>query len=397
MTYTLGTHYHKSYVFKESLTTEEYFSLSADDDVVGIWEIPQVIYQIPKLTETTMNVNLYGDMSDAMQETKTQALIDEGYAGANTIIVIIDDFPDAETFFDYLPYAWYERILHYPTDYHSGSGMHGIMTAGIAGYVSPESKLYLIEMNDPLSAFEEVLTIKETYSNYDIVCSNSYVFDASAYYYPEHPVNRKIRETANEDIIVVFGAGNWGKEGEHNPSWTLDGGYDARRDMFPIGSEIGYPAVFDEIISVAGCNAYCDKILSYSSLGRGVDDHDEPDVSAPTHHYFPYSPYDALTLGTSASTPFMAGICANILSGRDVDTQRMIGAIRAYSKDAGETGYDKEFGFGIVDATAIFENYYVWIPPVEQSMDLYLYVISIGMLGIGIVFNKKEELLNIIG
>jgi len=387
MTFQKGTHYQKSFVFKKTLTSEEYIGYASDNNVLGLWDIPKAIYQKPALTSTGYTSEL-GDMQDALFSTKTTELVSQGHNGHDTIVVIIDDFPSSDSFYDYIPVSWNDRIIHYPDV--PDSGTHGIMTAGIVGGVSPNTKLYLIEFGDPIQDFQTILDLKQEYPNYDIISSNSYVYSGTAYYDSNHPVHRKILEVADNDIAVLFGAGNWAHVGEHNPQWTFEVGYDTRNYMFERDSEIGYPAVFDEVISVAGCNAFCDKILSYSSMGRGVDNNDEPDISAPTHHVYEYSPYE-ITMGTSASCPFMAGICANILSGKEMDTDRLVGSIHSYSTDRGNNGFDDEFGFGVVDAKNIFDNYDNWVPLPEEN-SFYLYISSACMLGIGGVLFSKDKI-----
>ncbi|MBS3748181.1 MAG: S8 family serine peptidase [Candidatus Thermoplasmatota archaeon] len=393
LTYKHGSRYEKSYTFKETLTKQEYVSFAKNEDIIGIWDVPTILFQKPNLMETT--TYQYGTMSDALQSTNTVTAVNQGDNGDNTIIVVIDAFPSESTFYDYIPNQWKNRIIHYPTD--TMNHAHGIMTAGIAGYVSPNAKLYLISSNqDPISNFEKIKQLKNQYPNHNIICSNSYVFTGTCYYDSNHPVNRKILETANENIIVLFGAGNWAKENEHTPQWTLDVGYDSRNYMFERDSQIGYPAVFDEVISVAGCNAYGNKIVSYSSLGRGVDNNDEPDVSAPTHHYYENSPYNQLTIGTSASTPFMAGIIANVLTNKDADTNRMVGTIHQTSLDKGKSGFDEEFGYGIADTIKIINIYDSWIPIPKNESNIF-YILSISLIVIGGILYKKNDIVNVIG
>lgn len=383
MTYKKGLHYQHSYIYQATLTEREYVELSAMDDIVGIWRMPRPI--IPDY-DFFLKYITEGDMDDAMQYSGATQLISEGHDGTGTIIVIIDLFPEQSYFNDYFPTSWNTRILRYAGGPYDNSAIHGIMTTSIAATVSPQSKLYLINMAeenyDLVSYFQTMLNLKNQYPDYNIVSSNSYVMAGLDYTWDESPANRKILEVAHNDIIVCFGAGNWGKEGDHDPQWTLDGGYDERAGNYI--EQIGYPAVFNEVISVAGCNAFCDKILTYSSIGPGVDDHDEPDVSAPTHFDFSYSPYGA-SVGTSGSTPFMAGICSLILTNHDPETDRMVGAIHSSSTDKGESGFDYEFGYGVVDADKLIIGYETWIPTPENEPFLYGIFSGLGLIGIGSV------------
>jgi hypothetical protein len=395
LTFQRGTRYEKSFVFTKELTKNEYISLARNDDVIGIWDIPRIMFQNLNVY-SNVGYQDYGDMDDAMSSTNTDSLISQGQNGENTIIVIIDGFPSESEFYQYFPDDWRNRVLHYPSEYQDSK--HGIMTASISAYVSPKSKLYFLQTDDDMfSNMDMILGLKKQYPDHSIVSSNSYVFTGTMYYNDNHPLNRKILEVADNGIAVVFGAGNWAHEGEHNSQWTMNVGYDSRNGMFNRNSEIGYPAVFNKVVSVSACNAYGDKILSYSSLGPGVDGYDEPDVSAPSNHHFMYSPYDGLTSGTSASTPFMAGIIADILTNKDCDSERLVGVIHQTSNDLGKTGFDDEFGYGVVDALGIYNSYDAWIPTPTEKQEIYVYGISIIMIIFGFILIEKDEILKIIG
>ena len=386
VTYKTGTQYHKSYVYRAELSPAQLSQLSYDKDVVGIWEIPEIKYM--NIPMTTGIQEDYGNMQTALESTGVTQLFNMGLTGNNTIIAIIDDFPPEDVFLQYFP--WQNRILHYPEETNANA-QHGIMTACIASEVAPDAKLYLINYNkNPVEAFDEILSLKQKYPGYQIVSSNSYMFFGTTYFVPDDIVNRKILEVADNDIIVCFAAGNFAHPGEHNPSWTLDVGYDMRNGWFEKNEEIGYPAVFNNIISVAGCNAYNNKILSYSSIGRGVGGFDEPDISAPTHFIYLKSPWGA-SVGTSGSCPFLAGVCADILSDKKAETTRMVGAIHSYSKDRGKQGFDVEFGYGVIDAVELYNQYDNWTPPPQSRPDIILLSSGAGMIGVGVVFRKKEE------
>jgi len=382
LTYKEGNYYYKSYVYKATLTKEEYLKLASMDDVIGIWDVPTI--RLTKLTG--VEETLYGNMEDALHSTAVDNLIAQGKNGTNTIIAIIDYFPPQAIFFSYFPRSWADRILHYPSE--TFDELHGVMTASISAKVSPNAKLYLVTLRDDiLQSYQEVIDLVDLYPGYKIICSNSYCLEGWAYYMPNHVVNRKVLEMVDKGIYVLFAVGNWAHEGEHNPAWTLDVGYDARNIFYGRDEEIGYPAVFNSVISVAGCSSDAKYILSYSSLGRGVDNHDEPDVSAPTHFSYEYSPYDAI--GTSASCPFMAGICANILTDKDVTPYQLVEAIHRYSMDRGYRGFDVEFGYGIVNATMLYDE--VENVPPRTVSPMTMYMAGVSLIGIGIVFRFGEE------
>lgn len=384
LTYQSGLYFHKSYIYKTELTEEEYDQVISQPEVIAIWEVPEI-----KLIDNEWSFS--GNMADAKKSTRVTELVATGNNGKGTIIVIIDNFPTETEFYSYFPSEWSTRVIHYPANPDPGAE-HGIMTASISAEIAPDAELYLIDYRiDPVTNFDTVQNIKNLYPNHQIICSNSYVFVGSSYYNSDDPVNRKILETAKENIIVLFAAGNFAHEGEHDGRWLLDVGYDRRACMYGRDAEIGYPAAFNHVISVAGCASDGRSIVSYSSLGRGIGNNDEPDVAVPTHFTYGNSPYGG-SLGTSGSCPFMAGICANVLTDRDAETLRMVGTIHSQSTDRGYAGFDDEFGYGVVDAVKLYEGYPNWIPSIYEAPSPYLIFLGIGLTGIGYVAQKHDEI-----
>jgi hypothetical protein len=390
----MTSQYHKSYVYRSTLSPQQVSKLSYQEQVVGVWKVPDVKYMFPRDLAMNTDTDL-GDMSDSLFSTKVSLLHSQGIKGNNTIIAIIDDFPSQEKFYDFFPSSWSDRIIHYPNQT-SSSAQHGIMTTSIASEVAPKAKLYLMHYNqDPVELFHQVLSLQDEYPDHDIVCSNSYIFTGVTYYSPESVINRKILELTDNDIAVLFAAGNFAHSGEHNSQWTLNVGYDSRNSYFDEDEEIGYPATFDSVISVAGTNSFSDKILSYSSIGRGVGSNMEPDVAAPTHFPYVKSPYLS-ALGTSASCPFMAGVCSLILSQHDAENRRLVGSIHSYSVDLGEEDFDIEFGYGAVDADKLNNNYEDWTPPPQESNGVMFVGAGIVMVGVGLVLRRRRSFEEII-
>lgn len=391
MTFKQNGHYRQSYVYIDTLTQQEYASLAGSDNIIGIWDVPEMILSSDYTSPPQYG---YGNMSIALSSTNSNVLTNMGYTGQNTITVIIDEFPPESVFYTYFPSVWSDRVIHYPSDNLASNQLHGVMTAGVAASVSPDTLLYLMAWDgDPVGMFQTIIGLRTLYPEYDIISSNSYSVLGGVYHEKNHVFNRKIVETVDNGVIVVFAAGNWARPGDHPFEWTTNFGYDPRAENF--NPQMGYPNTLKEVISVGGSHAYNEYIVSYSSPGRGVGNNDKPDICAPTHFYFDYTPYsDGLATGTSTSCPFMAGVIANVLSGKTLDVDRLIGSIHTYSTDRGKPGYDTSFGFGVVNAENLFENYDNWIPTddSEHLSGLHMYSLSFILLGIGIVVYNKQKL-----
>ena len=164
LTYKMGNYYYKSYVYKTTLTKEEYLKLASMDDVIGIWDVPTV--RLTKLTGA--GEFFYGNMEDALRSTSVENLVAQGKDGTNTIIAIIDYFPSQTIFYSYFPRSWSDRILHYPSE--TFDELHGVMTASIAAKVSPNAKLYLVALKDDImQSYQEVINLVNIYPDHKIL------------------------------------------------------------------------------------------------------------------------------------------------------------------------------------------------------------------------------------
>ena len=118
---------------------------------------------------------------------------------------------------------------------------------------------------------------------------------------------------------------------------------------------VGFPGGFEECLSVAAVDR-SRKIARFSSRGRRVD------VSAPgvdVLSCYPPRSYARLS-GTSMATPFVAGVVALLVSREKAlgkVTVRSIadlrGRIKETAVDAGETGFDTAYGYGLIDPDAL--------------------------------------------
>ncbi|TES95370.1 MAG: hypothetical protein E3J90_09830 [Promethearchaeota archaeon] len=145
-----------------------------------------------------------------------------------------------------------------------------------------------------------------------------------------------------QGIVLVAAAGNYNERG------------------------ILFPAVYDEVIAVGAIdenNLRWDEGEDGSNYGPELD-FVAPGVNVYTTMNSDIIPYDDGT-GTSFATPHIAGICALILSEhpelpRDSTRPSIVKDILISSCfDLGPPGKDDEYGYGLVNAYAIFDT----IPP----------------------------------
>ena len=140
----------------------------------------------------------------------------------------------------------------------------------------------------------------------------------------------------NYGIINVAGAGNSG-------------------DFSGVGDNIIYPARYDSVISVAATNKD-DQRASWSSTGTGLE------ISAPG-----VSIYSTLLgggygvkSGTSMACPHVTGTVALMIAAGVSDIR---GQLESTSDDLGATGWDSQYGYGLVDADEAAGGSGVETPP----------------------------------
>ena len=115
----------------------------------------------------------------------------------------------------------------------------------------------------------------------------------------------------------------------------------------PDPNTVGFPAQYAGVISIGSINRSM-QISNFSSRGRRVD------VAAPGEQILSCFPPNrvAVLSGTSMATPFVAGVAA-VLAGYDrsavKDTAAFLALIKKFAYDAGPTGWDQSFGWGIIE------------------------------------------------
>jgi serine protease len=128
-----------------------------------------------------------------------------------------------------------------------------------------------------------------------------------------------------------------------------------------------YPASYDGVISVSAVDINSDP-ASYSNYGDYVDvaapGGDDGDVNADGYYDYIVSTYGdtsagsihfgyTMTVGTSMATPHVAGVVALMKAVYPALTPAILDALLqngVLTKDIGETGWDDNFGYGLIDA-----------------------------------------------
>ncbi len=116
----------------------------------------------------------------------------------------------------------------------------------------------------------------------------------------------------------------------------------------PCNNCIGYPAALDEVIAVT-CTTATEAQCGFSSDGP------ESELAAPGQSilstYVGSDSDYAAKSGTSMSTPHVAGVAALIWNhAPDLTNQQLRDVLQNSARDAGPTGWDEQYGYGIVDA-----------------------------------------------
>ena len=150
--------------------------------------------------------------------------------------------------------------------------------------------------------------------------------------YPSPTIEKAVKEAykINKRCVIVAAAGNDGEE-------------------FP--DSVNHPAALEEVISV-GAVCKDSQWAYFSSIGHNLD------FVAPGHDVystFPKSKYKSMS-GTSMATPFVSGICALVISLKNLikrDLKRPFYVevrelLKTMAVDLGDVGRDPKYGFGII-------------------------------------------------
>lgn len=163
---------------------------------------------------------------------------------------------------------------------------------------------------------------------------------------PNHPFNIVVGTLARSGADIVFAAGNCGAQ-------CADGRCQGRTTQTIMGS-----SALADVLTLAGCDT-TDARVGYSSQGPSIAGmfQQKPDLTAYTHFsgseaFGPGSPDS----GTSAACPVAAGCIAALrtkVSNTAVPPASLFAALRATARTVpGQTGWNGDYGFGIIDPVA---------------------------------------------
>ena len=305
---------------------------------------PQEIYVVE-------SIPYYEQQGDSISQIgATQSLVSN--AGSGVVIAVIDSGIDldhpalADSILDavsVIPSSAYGDDGYFSDSYEGAQDYagHGSHIAGIiAGQtdsmtigVAPEAQILSIKALEKygtsaagttewlIRAIQYAISQHVDIINLSIGGSGSYVSAAQIV----------LQQAADAGILVVCATGN-------------------TSDAATAGT-IDYPAAYDSTLAVSSVTVDGEEVTlsGFSKYGEGTD------LSAPGVAIYSCNQnggYVSLS-GTSMSCAVVAGVAALLLSqDQSLTPQQLIQLMEQSAYDAGDTGYDTQFGWGVVDARA---------------------------------------------
>jgi serine protease AprX len=287
-----------------------------------------------------------------------QEIWDEGHAGNDVVVGIIDEGVNGET---YPVEGGFNRVgAQAPGTAKITS--HGSMCAADVLVAAPKATLYdypflgVPRSGGALAMFQAVLEHRRIDGKPHLT-NNSYGFTGvpPKEQFPNHeiwdlnhPLHRKIREVVASGAPTFFAAGNCGAE---CPSGNCDA-----TGIGP-GKSIHASNSLAEVITIAAVNSQGTRI-GYSSQGPGMFEPQKPDLASYSHFFGNFGPgrpggaeHAPFDNGTSAATPVACGVGALLLSAKPGATPaRLKAALIEGARNAPAGGWDAEFGRGTLHA-----------------------------------------------
>lgn len=299
------------------------------------------------------------------QRLGVQSIWQDGFAGQNIIVGIIDEGVNGQV---YPVIGGFAR---------PGSGRqpgtapitsHGSMCAADVLLAAPRARLYdypflgIANSGGALQMFQAVLN-QRALNGTPHITNNSYGFvgvpdratnPRHEVHDIDHPVHRKVRETVLAGVSAFFAAGNCGANcpsGVCHPSGIGPG------RSIHAGNSLA------EVITVAAVNSQHERI-GYSSQGPGMFDPRKPDVASYSHFFGNFGPgrpggtSQPFDNGTSAATPVAAGVAAALLSAfPHLTPAKLKAALIGTSIDLGPiVGFDHDYGSGVINLAAAYQR-----------------------------------------
>ena len=162
---------------------------------------------------------------------------------------------------------------------------------------------------------------------------------------PNHPFNVVVSTLARSNADIIFAAGNCGAE---CPDGRCQG---LSTDV------INGANALQEVFTVAGCDIHDDRV-GYSSQGPAISGMaaNKPNITGYTHFLGSESSGGGQPDGgTSAACPVVAGCVAALRTAADptaVPPVAMFSQIQLSARQVQGTGWNRDYGFGIVDPVA---------------------------------------------
>jgi len=173
-------------------------------------------------------------------------------------------------------------------------------------------------------------------------------------YYPGKALDDALEYAYNKGVTIVAASGNDGN------------------------STVSYPAAYHRCIAV-GATSSAGLLSDYSNYGDALDvvapggDGTDRDgngyMDGILQNTFGRSPTDFgyyFYTGTSMATPHVSGIAALLISAGANGPDEVRTAIESTAKDLGTNGWDKYYGYGLVNATAALNYLDPALPPVNS-------------------------------
>ena len=191
-------------------------------------------------------------------------------------------------------------------------------------------------------------------------------------YYPGDLLRDAIAYAYNKGVTLVAASGNDG------------------------ATVVSYPAAFDNYVIAVGATRYDEAVAYYSNTGASldltapggdlnVDQNGDGYGDGVLQQTFGSKPSDFgyyFYTGTSMATPHVAGVAALVIANGITGPDNVRNTLQTSAEDHGAVGWDSEYGWGIIDASAALGSPGVNRPPLADAGGPYT-----GTVGASVLFD----------